>query len=149
MYLLYSRTKQNLLSERLPHFWTKDMRPVNSQDLSPIEILWAILCERTKQMSNPPSTSPGLEKALKDAWKKISTETLRTLLLVWVTESRQSEWPLEKFLYTSLKKICLISVFLWNYETTLYSGHPILYFKERFLDCKLFLCTRPPCLKVL
>ena len=58
---------QNLLSERLPHFWTKDMRPVDSPDLSPIEILWAILCERTKQMINPPYTIPGLEKALKDA----------------------------------------------------------------------------------
>ena len=80
------------------------MRPVNSPDLSPIEILWAILCERTKQMSNPPSTSPGLEKALKDAWKKISTETLRISLSLCLTESRQSEWPMEKFLYTSLKK---------------------------------------------
>ena len=102
---------QNLLSERLPHFWTKGMRPVNSPDLSPIEILWAILCERTKQMSNPPSFSPGLEKALKDAWKKISTETLRISLSLCLTESRQSEWPMEKFLYTSLKKICLLSVY--------------------------------------
>ena len=95
---------QNLLSERLPHFWTKDMRPVNSPDLSPIEILWAILGERIKQISNPSSTSPGLEKALKDAWKKISTETLRIWLSLCMTESRQSEWPMEKFLYTSLKK---------------------------------------------
>ena len=68
---------QNLLSERLPHFWTKDMRPVNSRDLSPIEILWAILGERIKQISNPSSTSPGLEKALKDAWKRFQRRPSR------------------------------------------------------------------------
>ena len=72
---------QNLLSERLPHFWTKDMWPANSPDLSPIENLWAILGEGIKAMRNPPSTIAGLEKALKDAWKKIPTETLQNLII--------------------------------------------------------------------
>ena len=91
----YSSSYSEFTLREVTTFLDKSMRPFNSPDLCPIEILWVILCERTKQMSNPPSTSPGLEKALKDAWKKISTETLRISLSLCLTESRQSEWPME------------------------------------------------------
>lgn len=71
---------QKLLEKKLPNFWSKDMWPANSPDLSPIENLWSILGEALKEMKRPPTTIRSLEKALKTAWKKIPLETLQNLI---------------------------------------------------------------------
>ena len=70
---------QRLLQERIPHFWSKEMWPPNSPDLNLIENLWSILGDKVDEEKDQPSTIQGLEKILKTAWKKISTETLQNL----------------------------------------------------------------------
>ena len=64
---------QQLLQDKIPHFWSKDMWPANSPDL------WSILGDKVDEEKVQPSTIKGLERILKTAWKKISPETLENL----------------------------------------------------------------------
>ena len=71
---------QRLLEEKIPNFWNKDMWPANSPDLNPIENLWSILGDKVDEEKTPPSSAAGLERILKNAWKKIPVETLNNLV---------------------------------------------------------------------
>ena len=71
---------QELLQEKIPNFWSKDIWLTNSPDLNPIENLWAILGDKVDEEKVQPTTIAGLENFLKASWKKIPPETLPSLL---------------------------------------------------------------------
>ena len=64
------------LRENEIQFWGKEVWPLNSPDLNPIENVWVILEELLISEKGEHRTLAQLEKSLLEAWKKIRLETL-------------------------------------------------------------------------
>ena len=96
--ILTALETQNLLAEKFPHFWTKDIWPANRSDLSLFENLWSILGEKVKKMRSPLSTIASLGPAPKDAWKKIPSETLNNLSILMPDRNNVVKRVTENFL---------------------------------------------------
>ena len=71
---------QRMLREKIPKYWDKGIWPANSPDLSPIEQLWSILGNKLEEMKPQPKNIASLERALTNAWKLITKETLQNLI---------------------------------------------------------------------
>ena len=74
-----SKGSQEWLKNNVPCFWTKEIWPLNSPDLNPIENLWAILQTKLDAMERATNLKV-LEKQLVSAWKEISPETLEKII---------------------------------------------------------------------
>ena len=68
-----------MLREKIPNYWDKGIWPANSPDLSPIERDWSILGNKLEEMKPQPKNIASLERALTNAWKLITKETLQNL----------------------------------------------------------------------
>ena len=71
---------QRMLIEKIPNYWDKGIWPANSPDPSPIEQLWSILGNKLEEMKPQPKNIASLERALTNAWKLITKETLQNLI---------------------------------------------------------------------
>ena len=54
--------------------------PAYSPDLSPIEHIWDILDRKVRARDPPPSTIPGLRRALAEEWDNLSAGTVNRLI---------------------------------------------------------------------
>ena len=70
-----STITQNWCKDNLPNFISKDEWPPNSPDLNPMDFsIWAELSR--KACAKPHSGIPALKRALKEAWRSLSVETI-------------------------------------------------------------------------
>ena len=74
----HSRKSQQWLENNLPSFWEKRIWPGNSPDLSPIEIVWAIVKNGLDSMT-PPSYLKILVNNVQLTWSRISPDILANM----------------------------------------------------------------------